>query len=243
MTGPASILPLEMRHVSFAASGETLLKEIDCSLEAGPRTIVIGPNGAGKSLFLRLCHGLIKPSAGDVIWHGAGKREPAHHQTMVLQRPVLLRRTVAANVDYALSVKGVPRRQRGAIVAEVLAGTGLSRLTLQQARRLSAGEQQKLALARAWAIKPQVLFLDEPTASLDPAATHAVEKIIDQIHTTGTKIIMTTHDLSQARRMADEVLFLHRGQLLEKSPADRFFSGPADEMAQAFIDGELLWWE
>ena len=108
---------------------------------------------------------------------------------------------------------------------------------------LSAGEQQKLALARAWAIKPQVLFLDEPTASLDPAATHAVEKIIDQIHTAGTKIIMTTHDLSQARRMADEVLFLHRGRLLEKSPADLFFSGPADEMAQAFIDGELLWWE
>ena len=243
MTDPATILPLEMRHVSFAAGGETLLKGVDCSLEAGPCTVIIGPNGAGKSLFLRLCHGLIKPSAGEVIWHGAGQRDPAPYQTMVLQRPVLLRRTVAANVEYALSVKGVPRGERGAIVAEVLTGTGLGRLTLQQARRLSAGEQQKLALARAWAIKPQVLFLDEPTASLDPAATHAVEGIIDRIHATGTKIIMTTHDLSQARRMADEVLFLHRGQLLENSPADRFFSGPANEMAQAFIDGELLWWE
>ena len=115
MTSPASILPLEMRHVSFAASGETLLKGIDCSLEAGPRTVVIGPNGAGKTLFLRLCHGLIQPSTGEVLWHGAGQRDPARHQTMILQRPVLLRRTVATNVEYALSVKGVPRGERGEI--------------------------------------------------------------------------------------------------------------------------------
>jgi len=243
MPTPAPILPLEMRYVSFAVNGKILLKNINCSLEAGPRSIVIGPNGAGKSLFLRLCHGLIEPSAGEVLWHGARQRDPIPYQTMVLQRPVLLRRTVAANIDYALSVKGVPRRERGAIVAEVLAGTGLSRLIHQQARSLSAGEQQKLALARAWAIKPQVLFLDEPTASLDPAATHAVEEIIEEIHSAGTKIIMTTHDLSQARRMADEVLFLHRGQLLEKSPAEGFFSKPSNNMAQSFINGELLWWE
>ena len=239
MSAP-SILPLELDGVSFEAGGKRLIKDLSCRFEAGPRTIVLGPNGAGKSLFLRLCHGLLKPSAGRVHWQGT---DPGRHQAVVFQRPVMLRRSVAANVDYALALRGVARARRRQIVAEVLARTGLARLARHPARVLSFGEQQKLALARAWALGPQVLFLDEPTASLDPAATHAIEEIIDAIHRGGARIIMTTHDLAQARRMADEVLFLHRGRLLERALAGRFFETPENELAQAFVKGELLWRE
>ena len=236
------ILPLEIDNVSFEIAGKKLIKEISFTFEAGPRTLVLGANGAGKSLFLRLCHGLLKPTAGRVRWLGAEGGDPSRAQAMVFQRPVMLRRSVAANVAYALKLKGVPQAERAAIIDDVLGHTGLRRLADQPARVLSAGEQQKLALARAWALRPEVLFLDEPTASLDPAATHAVEEIIDAIHGAGTRIIMTTHDLPQARRLADEVLFLNRGRLLEKAPAERFFNDPENDLAQAFVRGELLWW-
>jgi len=243
-----AILPLELRDVSFAAGGKRLLKNIDCAFEAGPRSIIIGPNGAGKSLFLRICHGLLRPEQGTVTWHGKqggvkAAPEWAQEQAMVFQRPVMLRRSVRANVEYALKLKKIPALERRAIAADVLGRTGIARLADHPARVLSFGEQQRLALARAWALNPQVLFLDEPTASLDPAATHAVEEIIQAIHHAGTRIIMTTHDLPQARRMADEVLFLYRGRLLEKAPADKFFQSPKNDLARAFIQGELLWWK
>ncbi len=160
---------------------------------------------------------------------------------MVFQQPVMLRRSVAANVDYALALRQVPPAQRRALVDDALAKTGLRRFARHPARTLSVGEQQKLALARAWALTPEVLFLDEPTASLDPAATHAVEQVITAIDASGTKIIMTTHDLGQARRLADEVIFMHRGRMLEKAPAEDFFAGPEDASARAFLRGVLLW--
>ncbi len=234
-----SILPLELEDVSFEAGGKRLIKDFSCRFEAGPRTVIIGPNGAGKSLLLRLCHGLIRPTAGRVRWQGA---DAAAKQAMVFQRPVMLRRSAAANVDYGLKLRGVPKQQRAAIVDDMLGRTGLRRLADRPARVLSFGEQQKLALARVWALKPEVLFLDEPTASLDPAATHAVEELIDAVHREGTRIVMTTHDLGQARRIADEVLFIHRGRLLERAPAARFFEKPQNDLAQAFVRGELLWW-
>ena len=237
-----AILPLELRDVSFAAGRKRLIKDLSCTLTAGSRTIVIGPNGAGKSLFLRLCHGLLAPSEGAIVWHGAGGSEAARHQAMVFQRPVMLRRSVAANIEFALAVRKVNRRRRRERAAEVLERTGLSRFAGQPARVLSVGEQQRLALARAWALEPQVLFLDEPTASLDPSATYLVEEVIEAIQAAGTKIIMTTHDLGQAKRLADEILFLHRGRLLEMAPADQFFAAPKNDLAQAFVRGELLWW-
>ncbi len=237
----ASILPLELKGVSFSVAGERLIGEIFCRLESGTRTVILGPNGAGKSLLLRLCHGLLQPSSGEVFWRGADGLDPTRCQAMVFQRPVMLRRSAAANVDYALALRKIPRSERGDIVREVLDQTGLARFAGQAARTLSFGEQQKLALARAWALKPQVLFLDEPTASLDPAATRAVEQIVAAIHAAGTKIIMTTHDLGQARRLADEILFLHKGRLIERGPAERFFTAPETAAARAFISGELLW--
>lgn len=235
-----NILPLNLNGISFEAGGKRLIKDISYRFVAGPRTIILGPNGAGKSLLLRLCHGLLETSGGSVDWQE--KDTPGQHQAMVFQRPVMLRRSAAANIDYALSLKKIPLKERRERTAEVLERTGLDSLAHEPARVLSFGEQQKLALARAWALRPQVLFLDEPTASLDPSATHAIEEVIQAIHDAGTRIIMTTHDLPQAQRLADEILFIHRGRLLESGPAASFFTSPTTELAQAFLRGELLWW-
>ncbi len=246
-TNAPCILPLALENVAFEAGGMRLIKDMNCRFESDRRTVIIGPNGAGKSLLLRLCHGLLTPSAGRVHWCGPGAERDqqfiAHKQAMVFQRPVMLRRSVAGNVEYALALRGVERRQRHTLVDQVLQRTGLRRLWDSPARVLSGGEQQRLALARAWALAPEVLFLDEPTANLDPSATHNVEEIINAIHESGTRIIMTTHDLGQARRMADDVMFLHRGRLMEHAPSDRFFEQPENDLAQSFLKGELLWWK
>ena len=238
-----TILPLELQGVSFERDRQRLLKSVSVRIAQGPKTIVLGPNGAGKSLLLRLCHGLLAPSEGAVLWLGAKGRDPLRFQAMVMQRPVMLRRSVAANIDFALSLRRIPRPERRRLIAQALERTGLGTFARVPARVLSFGEQQRLALARSWALKPQVLFLDEPTANLDPAATHVIEDVIEAMAAEGTKIIMTTHDLGQARRLADEVMFLHRGRLLEHAPAPAFFAGPENELASAFLRGELLWWE
>jgi len=236
-----TMLPLVVHELCFERGGRRLLDGITFQTDVGPRTVVLGPNGAGKSLLLRLCHGLLPPSAGTITWAGADPSMARRCQAMVFQRPVLLRRSTAANIRYALRTQGIPRRQRRAIVREALERAGLLSLAERPARVLSGGEQQRLALARAWALKPQVLFLDEPTASLDPAATRAVEALLDEIYQTGTKVIMTTHDLGQARRLADEVLFLHHGRLVEQAPASAFFLAPRSPEAAAFLEGRLLW--
>jgi len=236
-----TILPLQLDSLAFEAAGKRLIDDISLTLGAGRRTVVLGPNGAGKSLLLRLCHGLVQPTAGTVRWHGPGAAGNGRRQAMVFQHPVMLRRSAAANIDYALKLKGIPRTLRRARVREVLDDTGLTPLAQRPARTLSIGEQQRLALARAWAAAPEVLFLDEPTANLDPAATRAIEEVIGAIDLTGTKIVMTTHDLGQARRLADEIVFLHRGRLLEQRPTAEFFAQPATPEAAAFIAGKLLW--
>ncbi len=235
-----SILPLRLDRVCFAAGGKPLLDRISLDFHHGSRTVVLGPNGAGKSLLLRLCHGLLRPNGGAIRWAANDISTLRRHQAMVFQRPVLLRRSVAGNVSFALAAQGVPRRQRREIVQHALEQVGLTELSRRPARVLSGGEQQRLALARAWALTPQVLFLDEPTANLDPGATRLIEDIISAIHREGTTIIMTTHDLGQARRHADEVVFLHRGRLLERTQATRFFAQPASAEARIFLAGELL---
>ena len=238
---PDGILPLRLEAASYAVGGRALLDRISLVFDHGPRSIVLGPNGAGKSLFLRLCHGLIAPTEGRVAWSVPDGRDARRRQAMVFQTPVLLRRSVAANVDYALALRGIDRTARRARTAAALNAAGLGAFARRPARTLSGGEQQRLAIARAWALRPEVLFLDEPTASLDPAATRAVEDLISTVHASGTKIVMTTHDLGQARRLAHEILFLHHGRLLERAPVGRFFAAPGTAEAAAFIKGDLLW--
>ena len=248
MTGAKAadaILPLVFDDVGLRVGDRWLLRDLSFQLEPGARTIVLGPNGAGKSLMLRLAHGLIEPTTGRIRWQGSaagGSRSAiARHQAMAFERAILLRRSTYANVDFALSLRGVPRNQRRPRVEAVLEKTGLSALADAPARVLSSGEQQRLVLARAWVLQPEVLFLDEPTAALDPSATRAVEALIERIAADGCKVVMTTHDLGQARRLADEVLFLHSGRLLERTAAGRFFDGPETPEAKAFLKGELFW--
>jgi tungstate transport system ATP-binding protein len=197
----------------------------------------MGPNGAGKSLLLRLCHGLLRPTAGEVAWSGAAEGRHA----MVFQRPVLLRRSARANLVHALSLKGVPHNERRQRADAALEKFGLLPFADRPARVLSGGEQQRLAIARAWATRPQVMFLDEPTSALDPGATRTIEENIATISAEGVKIVMATHDVGQARRLADDVVFLNRGRLAEHTPAAEFFSHPKTAQAQAFLRGELVW--
>lgn len=219
-------------------NGRTIIERVSLALEAGTSTIILGANGAGKSVLMRLMHGLLAPSSGRLAWAGSGARR---RQAMVFQRPVMLRRSALANVVYALQVAGVAPAGRERIAREALAEVGLLGAAGRPARVLSSGEQQRLALARAWALHPEVLFLDEPTASLDPGATHEIENVIRAFDAAGTKIVMSTHSLGQARRLGDEVIYLHLGRVLERAPIGRFFPHPATAEAAAFVKGELPW--
>lgn len=241
MRAPDTILPMRAEELGFAANGVDILRGVTLTLEEGAPTLIIGPNGAGKSVLLRLLHGLLTPTAGRVAWTAAPYEDARRRQAMVFQRPVLLRRSVAANTVYPLRLAGVSREERDRRAQEALALVGLADLADRPARRLSGGEQQRLALARAAALRPEVLFLDEPCASLDPTATRAVEEIVAALAAQGTKIVMTTHDLGQARRLAGDVVFLHRGRVIEHAPAADFFANPTTPEAAAFLRGELVW--
>lgn len=235
MRDVVSPLPLVLEEVAWAPRGVPVLGPLSLSVGAGPPMLVIGPNGAGKSTLLRLMHGLVPPTSGRVAWSGGTAR-----QAMLFQRPVMLRRSAFANVTFALGHAGVPRPERQERAMAALEAVGLAALAHQPARRLSGGEQQRLALARAAALDPAILFLDEPTASLDPAATRAVESILVDLAARGVKLVMTTHDLGQARRLAGEVVFLLEGRVAAAGPAPAFFDAPPDPRAAAFLRGELL---
>jgi tungstate transport system ATP-binding protein len=235
----SSILPMAVDGLAFEAEGRALLADIGFTLTKGGVTALLGPNGAGKSLLLRLCHGLLKPSRGALRWHDGAAVADRRRHAMVFQRPVMLRRSALANVEHAL--RAAARAEPAERAAEALARFGLADLARRPARLLSGGEQQRLAIARAWALGPELLFLDEPTSQLDPGATRQVEAMIEALAGEGMTILMSTHDLGQARRLARRVLFLHAGRLIEDAPAERFFAAPATPAGRAFIAGELLW--
>jgi tungstate transport system ATP-binding protein len=226
-------------HGAEVANGEVrLVSDVDLAIDRGSFTAVLGPNGSGKSTLLRLLHGLVAPSRGTVSW-GVHEVRP-RSQAMVFQRAVLLRRSAAANIRYALALADIHGEEAEARIAEALADVGLRKLADRSARVLSGGEQQRLALARAWALDPEVLFLDEPTASLDPKASRAVEDIVRDIHARGTTIVMSTHNLAQARRLASDVVFLSDNRQVEHTPAAQFFVSPRTSEAASFLEGERL---
>jgi len=231
------MLPQLLQEVSFAVNGRTIIDRLSVEIAAGPRTVILGPNGAGKSVLMRLCHGLLKPTAGVIAWRGP--TNGGLRQAMVFQRPVMLRRSALANVIYGMRLAGITPGECEMRARDVLEAVGLLHLSARPARMLSGGEQQRVALARAWALNPEVMFLDEPTANLDPGATRDIENIITQIHASGTKIIMSTHNLGQARRLADEILFLHQGRLVERAPVEPFFRHPGSAEAASFIRDEI----
>jgi tungstate transport system ATP-binding protein len=239
MRAIATDLPVVLEDASFTIRSVTILDRVSLALAYGAPTVLIGPNGAGKTTLLRLAMGLIQPTTGRITW-GGRENVPPSHRAIVFQRPVMLRRSAAANVRYALNAAGVKRDAQTARVAELLALVGLGEIGERPARKLSGGEQQRLALARALARDPEVLFLDEPTAHLDPAATKAVEDIVRAVAASGVKVVMATHDLGQARRLAAEIVFLVRGKVVETAPVETFFSAPKTDDARRFVAGELL---
>src|SRR5215831_12333637 len=239
MCAPATDLPIIFDEVSIVAGEMTILDRISLVFEPGAPTVLIGPNGSGKTTLLRAAMGLVPISRGRITWAGGGASPPTR-RAILLQRPVMLRRTAAGNIRYALGAAGVPRSKHDKRVTELLSLVGLKELPGRPARRLSGGEQQRLALARALARDPAVLFLDEPTASLDPYATKAIEDIIHAVRARGVKVVMATHDLGQAKRLAGDIILLHRGRVIENVRAEEFFAKTRTEEARKFIAGELL---
>ena len=239
MRAPTTDLPIGFENVTVAAGSVTILDGITLTLNPGPPTILIGPNGSGKSTLLRTAMGLVTPSRGRVTW-GGREDVPPTRRAIVLQRPAMLRRTAGGNILYALRASGVARAEQQGRVSELLALVGLGPLADRPARRLSGGEQQRLALARALARDPAILFLDEPTASLDPAATKAIEDIVHAVSQRGIKIVMATHDLGEARRLAGDIVMLHRGRVIETGPAASLFQTPLTDEARTFLAGGLL---
>jgi tungstate transport system ATP-binding protein len=239
MRAPASDLPLAFLDVDVSLGGLRILSGISLNISSGAPTVIIGPNGSGKTTLLRAAMGLLLPTNGRITW-GGREESPPTRRAIMLQRPVMLRRSVAANIRYALAAAGAPHAGREQRTAEFLSLVGLESLADRPARRLSGGEQQRLSLARALARDPDVLLLDEPTASLDPAATKAIEDLVRAVCARDIKVIMATHDLGEAKRLAGEIVLLHRGSVIESGPADAFFAAPKTENAKKFVAGELL---
>jgi tungstate transport system ATP-binding protein len=236
-SGPAG--RLDVADVAVAFGGLRALDGVSLAAQPGSVVGLIGPNGSGKTTLLRAAMGLIPATRGRITWGGRERSSP-DRRAILFQRPVMLRRRAAGNVRFALAAAGVARAQRAQRAAELLADVGLAGLERRPARRLSGGEQQRLALARALARDPALLFLDEPAASLDPAATKAIEDIVRAVSARGVKVVMSTHDLGQAKRLAGDVVLLHRGRLIESAPATEFFAKPRTQEARTFIAGELL---
>jgi tungstate transport system ATP-binding protein len=235
------VLPLECAGIVVVRHARTLLDGVDVRIAEGGTTVLMGANGAGKSLLLRVLAGLVAPDRGQVRWAGRSPgRESATRIGFVFQKPVMLRRSVLRNVTYALAAAGVPRRAREERARALLTLAALDRLEHAPARVLSGGEQQRLAVVRALATEPEVLLLDEPTSSLDPASTLAIERLVDAARTRGARVLLVTHDVGQGRRLADDVLFMHRGRIVERALATSFFESPASEPARAFLEGRIV---
>lgn len=230
--------PVSLSEVTLRRGGQDVLRDVSADLGLSDVTAIMGPNGAGKTQLLRLIAGLARPDGGTIrfAWPDAPEK---HRIALVFQRPVLLRRSALANLTHALAQYGVPRARRVARAHELLDFGGLSDRARTPARALSGGEQQRLALVRALAAAPDLLLLDEPTSNLDPRSTAAIEALIQRATAQGVRVILVTHDIGQARRLAGDILFLHGGRLAERSPAARFFAAPASPQAAAYLAGEL----
>jgi len=233
------MFPIRLADIHFTPGGRSVLAGVDLDIDKDGITVILGPNGAGKTVLLRMLAGLQAPHRGEVLWNGNGL--PAAGIAMVFQHPVLLRSSVFYNAGLGLKPLGLTRAETASRTMHTLERVGLAHRADDSARLLYGGERQRLALARAWAMRPQLLLLDEPTAALDPSATEAVERIVREIRSDGTRILMTTHNLGQAMRIPDDIVFLSGGRIVERAPASRFFARPQTAEAKLFIQGELPW--
>ncbi len=227
---------LKLTDVSYSVDGTQLLHHINFAQDNKGINAILGPNGAGKSLLLSLIHGVIRPDMGLVTWDGVATHKNKHTRGFVFQTPIVLRRSVRANLAYPLKIIG---KNSSAAIDDMLELSHLTALADQPAASLSGGEAQRMAIARALITRPTVLLLDEPCSNLDPASTKLIEAMIRTFVADSGSVYISTHDLAQAKRLADVVLFIEAGQLLEHKPAEDFFATPATPQARAYLSGDL----
>lgn len=234
-----SVLPLTAKGIIVRRRAKRLLEPVDLRIETPGITALLGPNGAGKTTLLKALHGIERLSAGSVSWN-LPARDAAQRQAFVFQTPIMLRRSVAQNLAYPLVIARTPRKEVAEKVNAWAMKIGLQDALSQPATRLSGGEKQKLALGRALIAGPEMIFLDEPCTNLDGRATREIETLLLDAHRKGTSLIMATHDLGQARRLADRVIFLHKGEILETGPADKCLSTPDAPQLRAYLNGDIV---
>ena len=233
-----TLMPITIDKLTLKAGQKTLLNDISMNITTSGISVIMGPNGAGKSLFVRCLHGLSQPDSGRILFAGDDINQTHRKsQALIFQKPVLLKRSVRQNLEF---VQTLHKTNNTASIELALRDVGLSKLASQPANQLSGGERQRLALARALMMQPKILFLDEACANLDPASVAKIEAVLRQASQDGQKIILITHDIAQAKRLADEVVFLHHGALCEQTPARVFFQSPKSKAARAYLDGQIL---
>ncbi|WP_333714888.1 ATP-binding cassette domain-containing protein [Yoonia sp.] len=233
------MFPLVVQGAEARRKGARLIGPVDLTLGGQGVTVVIGPNGAGKTTLLGLLHGIVRLAEGQITWQ-VPTEAARRAQSFVFQRPVMLRRSVLDNLAYPLRIRGLRRASAQETAVAWAARIGLAGAEDRPATSLSGGEQQKLALARALITAPELVFLDEPTASLDGRSTREIESLLQEQRAAGTRIIMSTHHMGQARRLADDVIFLCGGKIVETGPATDFFETPQSALARAFLNGDIL---
>jgi len=235
-----SILPLKLKKINYKLNNNLILNNLSLEIKKGKPKIILGSNGAGKTTLMRMCHGLIKPDSGQVQWQGNINQNKLRSQSMVFQRPIMLKRSVKKNLEYVLKIHNTPKNKILFLIDEILELVNLKNHLNFPAYSLSSGEQQKLAIARAWLLKPEVFFLDEPTASLDPNSTQSIEKIIKIIENSGSQIIMSTHNLAQAKRIDGEIIFLSKGEIIKQSSNEIFFKENKNKEIMSFLNNERI---
>jgi tungstate transport system ATP-binding protein len=234
------MLPIRITGLTLAVGGRAVLDDLAAEIATRGVTAIIGPNGAGKSTLLRALDGLVRPTRGEIQF-GPGGASPAPRRAFVFQKTALIRGSVERNVALAVEAEPISAAERAARVAAALARVGLAARAQDAARRLSGGEQQRVAFARAWARRPDLLLLDEPTASLDPAASEEIERLVVALRDAGTKILLVSHNLGQVARLADDAVVLTNGRVAEHGPVDQILKRPVSDAARAYLKGELPW--
>ena len=234
-----NILPLTVKNVTVRKRGKVLINSASAYFGETGFTVVMGPNGSGKTTLLRTLHGLERLRSGSLSWN-VDLPTAQSHQAFVFQTPIIMRRSVLDNIAYPLILNGTDKKSAKNQARQWMDTVGLQASEGMEAHFLSGGERQKLAIARALIITPQVLFLDEPTTNLDGRSMREIEAILAQAYQSGTRIIMTTHDLGQARRLATDIVFLHNGHIAETAAAKQFFKKPKTLQARAYLKGDIV---
>lgn len=235
----SGLFPLVAKGATTSRRGKVLVGPVDLTLDGHGTCVVIGPNGSGKTTLLRLLHGAARLTQGSITW-ACPTDQARHDQAFVFQRPVMLRRTVEDNLVYPLRIHGMPKSEARDLAQVWAKRVGLQDMLRRSAPVLSGGEQQKLALARALIVNPKLVFLDEPCASLDGRAMREFEEILQKARDNGTRLILSTHDMGQARRLADTVVFMLKGRVHEYAPSTKFFTAPETPQASAFLKGDIV---